>query len=92
VTIKKSGWYKKKPIAIYAQQWYPGYEIDGVTITDRPEEGITGHIETLEGPMTVHPGSYIMTGIDDEKWAIKEDIFLRTYDVCEAPDDDKSNT
>lgn len=38
-------------------------------------------IDTLEGRMTVNDGDWICTGIDGEKWAIKESIFDRTYEL-----------
>ena len=40
-------------------------------------------IDTLEGRMTVKSGDWICTGIDGEKWAIKDDIFRRTYELAE---------
>lgn len=39
------------------------------------------HIITAEGRMDVLDRSYIVTGVKGEKWAIREDIFLETYDV-----------
>lgn len=41
-----------------------------------------GHwtIETLEGTMIVRNEDWICTGIDGEKWAVKDDIFKRTYE------------
>lgn len=39
-------------------------------------------IDTLEGRMTVRNGDWICTGIDGEKWAVKDDIFKRTYTQC----------
>lgn len=37
-------------------------------------------MNTKEGPMRVHKGDYIATGIDGEHWAIDQDIFERTYE------------
>lgn len=44
------------------------------------------HIITLEGRMDVVDRSYIITGVKGEKWAIREDIFLETYDILEEPE------
>ena len=45
-----------------------------------PEDGGTGYLDTKEGPMRVHKGDYIATGVDGEHWAIDQDIFERTYE------------
>ena len=42
-----------------------------------------GVLNTLEGQMTVCPGSWVITGIEGEKWAVKDSIFADTYDVYE---------
>ncbi|WP_304817979.1 DUF1653 domain-containing protein [Faecalibaculum rodentium] len=39
-----------------------------------------GTIQTLEGDMAVHYGNYILKGIDGEFWAVRGDIFVRTYE------------
>lgn len=36
-------------------------------------------LPTLEGEMEVNIGDYIATGVDGEHWAIKEDVFKKTY-------------
>ena len=37
-------------------------------------------IRTLEGVMTASPGDWIITGINGEKYPVKDDIFKTTYD------------
>lgn len=39
------------------------------------------NIKTLEGVMEVRPGSYIIKGVENEFWAIKESIFNKTYEI-----------
>lgn len=73
--------YVKKPIPVVAYQYTmehfinveetPGISYD---IHTRP------YIKTLEGEMQVNIGSYICQGIDGEYWAVKQNIFERTYD------------
>ena len=36
-------------------------------------------IPTKEGDMRIHDGDWIATGVDDEHWAVKDEIFKRTY-------------
>jgi hypothetical protein len=89
--------YRKKPVVIEAQQWFPGVAIDGV-ITDplalvgkswahighqRELDGSMGIIETLEGPHFVRPGDWIITGVAGEKYPCKPDIFAATYEAVE---------
>lgn len=38
-------------------------------------------IATVEGKMKALPGSYIVKGIENEFWPVKESIFKATYDV-----------
>lgn len=77
--------FRKKPIVIEAEQWFPGIEIDGVD-----ESGAAQYIhnlkfdqawiETLEGGHVVSPGDWIITGIAGEKYPCKPDIFEATYE------------
>ena len=39
------------------------------------------YISTLEGPMFISEGDYIITGIKGERYPIKKDIFELSYDV-----------
>ena len=40
-------------------------------------------ISTLEGTMIANPGDWIITGVKDEKYPCKPDIFEATYDLVE---------
>ncbi|MBC2149697.1 hypothetical protein [Listeria booriae] len=42
-------------------------------------------IHTLEGEMQVQSGAYIICGNANEYWAVREDIFLNTYNVIDGP-------
>lgn len=37
-------------------------------------------LSTLEGEMKLEVGDYIATGVDGEHWAIKKEIFEKTYE------------
>lgn len=43
-------------------------------------ETFAPHIHTLEGPMRVNPGDWVITGVKGEKYACKPDIFEMTYE------------
>lgn len=57
--------FRKKPVVIEAEQWLgPG----------------TLEIPTLEGVMTASEGDWIITGVKDERYPCKPDIFEATYE------------
>lgn len=37
-------------------------------------------VDTLEGPMTVNPGDWIIRGVNGELYPCKPDIFAKSYD------------
>lgn len=86
--------YRKKPVVIEAQQWFPDQphpEVDQLNFRyDIPicfhcgkDDSEHGSIKTLEGIMTVCPGDYVIKGIKDEYYACKPDIFWQTYEEVE---------
>ena len=84
--------YKKKPVVIEAEQWFPNKSIEGI-IYPMPNDGsVIGFnllvdcaaIETLEGWHIVSPGDWIITGIKGEKYPCKPDIFEMTYEVTDG--------
>jgi hypothetical protein len=81
--------FRKKPIIIEAEQWFPGKSIDGViTEYDETLDNATGKppfpfIRTLEGKMFVSSGDWIITGVNGEKYPCKPDIFEKSYDPIE---------
>ncbi len=42
-----------------------------------------GMVETLEGPLKVTAGDFIITGVKGEKYPYKPDIFAATYEPVE---------
>lgn len=79
--------FRKKPVVIEATQWFPGIFVEGVQeIAHDPGDGSTvsngyGMITTLEGPLKVSPGDWIITGVKGERYPCKPDIFEATYDA-----------
>jgi hypothetical protein len=72
--------YRKKPVVIEATQWFKRGDHPKVFIaplSDRP------CIETLEGPMFVAVGDFIITGVKGEHYPCKPDIFELTYEAAE---------
>ncbi len=75
--------YRKKPIVIEAAKffqrvmpWPEGVlqgELDATKARDL-------RVQTLEGPMKVSEGDWIITGIKGETYPCKDDIFRLTYE------------
>jgi hypothetical protein len=83
--------FRKKPVIIEAEQWFPGKHIEGVKPQteynipcfdefDEPERHYWG-IHTLEGVMEVKPGDWVITGVQGEKYPCKPEIFKLTYEA-----------
>lgn len=83
------GWYKKRPIPVRCLQWngtnvqeckdfcgdalqvdYPCWDDTVVVLT----------LKTLEGPMNVPMGAYLIEGVEKEFYACKESVFNTTYE------------
>lgn len=75
--------FRKKPVVIDAEQWFPGCNIHGV-LEIEDNTGKYGVVSTLEGFMRVNPGDWIITGVKGEKYPCKPDVFEATYDPVEA--------
>ena len=77
--------YRKKPIIVDAERWYPGVEVEGVDSSHATglAHGLpldTAWVDTLEGGSIVSPGDWIITGVRGEKYPCKPDIFEMTYE------------
>jgi hypothetical protein len=74
--------YRKKPIIVEAEQWFPGKEVKGVS-----RDLINGNIHTtcitIHGQVThVSPGDWIITEQDGiHHYPCKPDIFESTYEL-----------
>lgn len=73
-----------KPIPKEAIQW-TGKNIkdiqDFVLSTDFDIQDDYIYLETLEGPMEVSPGSWVVRGVNGEYYSIKDDILRKSYDI-----------
>jgi len=81
--------YRKKPVVVEAEQWFPGKHVDGVVqigVSEITLEPVYG-VHTLEGVIACSPGDYIITGVKGEKYPCKPDIFEQTYEPVEEKED-----
>ncbi len=78
--------YRKKPIVIEAVQVLPHKPLPEGVHPWPDEHGIqprdmsVGYIDTLEGRMHVQSHDWIITGVKQEKYPCKPDIFAKTYE------------
>lgn len=78
--------YVKKPIVIEAVQ-YNGNNVQEILSFCRGTAvvGVLNEItiKTLEGPLHVSEGDFIIKGVEGEFYPCKPDVFEKTYDVVE---------
>jgi len=80
--------YRKKPVVIEATQWEgPWMNVDGVEkrhVSGDPNSihgaKVEFFVQTLEGPLKISPGDWIITGVKGERYPCKPDIFSATYE------------
>jgi hypothetical protein len=77
--------FRKKAVVIEAKQWFKDGDHDCVKkfFNHNPEKHGWGWIETLEGGHIVTPGDWIITGVKDEHYPCKPEIFEMTYERVE---------
>lgn len=77
--------YVKKPVTIEAQQWNGDTAnlVEPMYLSTNPKERNTPMIMTLEGPLKVSKGDFIIKGIKGEFYPCKPDIFEATYGKLE---------
>ncbi len=86
--------FRKKPVVVEAERFFPDEEPwpAGVTecVIGGADAGVADDVDdaderafiitTLEGPLTVRPGNWIITGVEGERYPCRDDIFAVTYD------------
>ncbi len=77
--------YRSRSVVIDAEQWFPDPEIKGTgydrlgveyTCCDRA-------IRTLHGNVKIAPGDWIVRGVLGERFPVKQNVFLITYEPAE---------
>jgi len=74
--------FRKKPIVVEAEQFFVSNKHwpEGVQRFDEGHDLVIYQIRTLEGWMRVSEGDWIITGVRNEKYPIKDSIFRETYE------------
>lgn len=83
--------FRKKPVVVEATQFH----IDDRSTHEHVNFGVPSEpgcassldgkwwVQTLEGPLLVSPGDWIITGVKGEHYPCKPDIFAATYEPAE---------
>lgn len=80
--------FRKKPIEIFAiqffsQKWVASAPPEFFIAVQSNERTGDPYIETLEGPMRVSEGDWIIKGVNGEFYPCKPEIFEKTYEAAE---------
>jgi hypothetical protein len=76
--------WRKKPVEVEAVQWHKPGDHPAVTCWHSSQGAPEMYrIQTLEGPMSVSPGDWIIRGVAGEFYSIKPSIFEATYEPVE---------
>ncbi len=80
--------FRKKPVVIEAEQWFPGREIEGVVCNplNHPLMSDAHYVKTVNGWAHIEPGEWIITGVKGEFYPCKPDIFEATYEPARDED------
>lgn len=74
--------YRKKPVVIEAEQFFVDKKPWPAGVEQQTIKGVSEipHVKTLEGPLRVSEGDWIITGVKGERYPCKPDIFDATYE------------
>ena len=75
--------YRKRPVVIDAIRYYKDQVQHSAICTQMhlTDFAARPHIHTLEGPMTLEEGDWIIKGVKGEHYPCKPDIFEATYEA-----------
>lgn len=81
--------YRKKPVVVEAEQFFPSktwpFGVDAISYDNGDPTSWTGfRIETPDGWVSVTPGDWIVTGVANDRYPCKPDIFEATYERVET--------
>ncbi|MGY6273500.1 hypothetical protein ACXIUT_27850 [Achromobacter denitrificans] len=80
--------FRKKPVVVQAVQYpcaHPALQRCSCDANSACSSCGREFIMTLEGPLNVSPGDWIITGVQGEHYPCKPDIFAATYEEAAAP-------
>ena len=86
-------WYKvrKRPIVVRCRPFEGDPDDPDVMVTSIANGGQVKSgfvVNTLEGPVQITPGDWIMEGVRDEKYPINHGVLLETYDFLDKVEEE----
>jgi hypothetical protein len=81
--IKFNGRNVKDIASFIGKSIKPSLYSDSAYRAEKDAPVFTIEIKTLNGPVEVFPGEYIIKGVSGEFYPCSEEIFKKTYDIVE---------
>ena len=81
--------FRKKPIIVKAEQWFPKTYVEGVKLSGwSPDAEHLGYVVTIHGQKAdLAPGDWVITEPDGvHHYPCKPDIFAATYEPVDHAD------
>ena len=72
--------FRKKPVVIEAEQFTDNALLPFMGLGICKYDGERWYVDTLEGPLHISPGDWIIRGVKGEYYPCKPDIFVATYE------------
>lgn len=78
-------YFRKKPVTVFAEQWFPGNAVEGVVCNPHndPRNSSAYYVETPHEFQRIYPGWWVVTGIDGGKYPCPTDIFAQIYEAVD---------
>lgn len=77
------GHFRKKPVVIEAERFQQTGDVLPLPFADQGVcryDGSRWYVNTVEGPLNISDGDWIIKGVKGEFYPCKPDIFAATYD------------
>ena len=73
--------FRRKPIIVEAEQWFPDTPVEGVVVPDpKSTTQFEPFVETYGVALVVRSGDWIVTDLKGEKYPVRNDVFQATYE------------
>lgn len=76
--------YRAKPVVIEAEQWIAGEAHEELCTLTYSTCLLEQHVHTLNGPVPLDDGDWIIRGVKGEVRPCKPDIFAATYELVDG--------
>lgn len=76
--------FRKKPVIVEAEQWFPGIHVEGVLQPDSSSmTQFAPHVVTPSGSVNLSPGDWVVRG-EKGTFVYKNEIFEQSYEPVDS--------